>query len=283
MTSPLLYDTHMHTPLCKHAVGAPTEYAEVAERKGFKGIIFTCHSPMPNDAWSPHVRMRVDQFDEYLGMIADARAAWAGRVDVRLGIESDYAPGFESWLTELHGRAEFDYLLGSVHPQMREYQQAYYHNDAVAFYKTYYDHLAMAAETGLFNCISHPDLVKTVFPKQWNLNAVLDHIRGALDRIAMTGVAMELNTSGVNKPLAEMHPSDTILAEMCVRNIPVVIGSDSHEPKRIGADFDRAFDMLTAAGYKTVNFFLGQARQAVGIEAARMSLNLSAGGVGKRK
>ena len=31
---PLLYQTHMHTPLCHHAVGLPEDYAAVAfERK----------------------------------------------------------------------------------------------------------------------------------------------------------------------------------------------------------------------------------------------------------
>ena len=27
---PLYYDSHMHTPLCKHAHGEPEEYAETA-------------------------------------------------------------------------------------------------------------------------------------------------------------------------------------------------------------------------------------------------------------
>ena len=44
----MLYETHMHTPLCKHAAGEPEDYAEVAQRRGLKGIIVTCHNPAPD-------------------------------------------------------------------------------------------------------------------------------------------------------------------------------------------------------------------------------------------
>ena len=42
---PLLYEMHMHTPLCKHAQGAPEEYAAVAQQRGLQGIVVTCHNP----------------------------------------------------------------------------------------------------------------------------------------------------------------------------------------------------------------------------------------------
>ena len=120
-SEPILYETHMHTPLCKHARGEPEEYAAVAEQRGLKGIIVTCHNPT-NNGWSPQFRMSLDQFDEYVGLVVRARQAWAGRVDVRLGMESDFAPGMEPWLEKLHGMADFHYILGSVHPQMQVYQ-----------------------------------------------------------------------------------------------------------------------------------------------------------------
>lgn len=51
----------MHTPLCKHAIGEPEEYAETAIQRGLKGIIFTCHSPMP-DGWWSQVRMDISSW-----------------------------------------------------------------------------------------------------------------------------------------------------------------------------------------------------------------------------
>ena len=39
----------MHTPLCGHAEGEPTEYAAQAARVGLTEIGFTEHAPMPGD------------------------------------------------------------------------------------------------------------------------------------------------------------------------------------------------------------------------------------------
>ena len=88
----------------------------------------------------------------------------------------------------------------------------------------------------------------------------LDAIRRVLDRIARSGVAMELNTSGVNKPYPEMNPGREILDEMALRGIPVVLGSDAHDAWRVAADFDKALDLLLEVGYDCVSYFLDRQR-----------------------
>lgn len=255
-----MYDSHMHTTLCKHARGAPADYATEAEKKGLRGITFTCHSPMPF-GWNPAVRMSINQLPQYVEMIECTREDFAGRVDVRLGLESDFMPGMETWLDDLHKKADFSYILGSVHPQTQEYQAIYLEGTSrLAYENSYFKNLASAAESGLFDCLSHPDIVKIVHPKQYQVSDHLDTIRRALDRIARTGVAMELNTSGVNKPYPEMNPGMEILREMASRNIPVVLGSDSHDAYRVGADFDKALDKLESVGYESVSYFLDRCR-----------------------
>jgi histidinol-phosphatase (PHP family) len=265
----------MHTPLCKHAIGQPEEYAARAEKRRLKGIIVTCHNPTVEN-WGAQYRMRLDQFEEYLALVERAHQAWAGRVDVRLGLESDYAPGMETWLEKLHSRAEFHYILGSVHPDLPEYKARYFKGDVVAFQKSYFEHLALAAETGLFDTLSHPDLVKNTYPQDWQLERLLDHLRACLDRIAVAGTAMELNTSGLHKAIREMNPGLAILREMRQRNIPVVIGADAHKPERVAADFEDALGLLQEAGYNHVSFFLNRQRHDVEISLALSSLWQSA-------
>ena len=271
MPAPLLYETHMHTPLCKHADGLPGEYAAVAEQRGLKGIIVTCHSPMPDD-FSIAVRMEPEQFGEYVSLVEAARREWEGRVDVRLGLESDYFPGMEGWLEELHGRETFHYILGSVHPQIREYTARFFKGDWPQFHRQYYRHLADAAETGLFDSLSHPDIVKNQGTDFWDVKALLPEIQKALDRIAKTGVAMELNTSGVNKKVPEMNPGREILREIRLRGIPVVVGADAHEPGRTGDGFARALAILQEEGFSTVNYFLDRRRVEIPLADALASL-----------
>lgn len=269
--APVLYESHCHTPLCRHATGLPADYARVAEKRGLKGIIFTDHCPLP-DGISAGLRMAPDQFDHYVQLIADVRAQFTGVLDVRLGLESDYYPGVEPWLEQLHARAPLQYVLGSVHTHIKEYRDRYLHGDWLEFQQTYFDHLAAAAESGLFDCLAHPDLVKNERPAEWHFSRIEPAIERALDRIARTGVAMELNTSGVNKSFPEMNPGLAMLRLMQARAIPVVLGADAHRPERVGDGYIIALRMLRSVGYTDVSYFLERKRHTVPMERALASL-----------
>jgi len=267
----LYFDSHMHTPLCKHADGHPREYVARGVNAGLRGVIFTCHSPMP-DRFSHAVRMAPEQFEEYLDLIAAGADSAPENFEVRLGMESDFFPGMEGWLEQLHARAEFDYILGSVHWHIPEYRAAFFNGDVVALEKQYFAHLAESAETGLFDSLAHPDLVKNAAPDEWDFSARRDDIATALDRIAATGVAMELNTSGINKVYPEMNPGPDMLAMMLERDIPIVVGSDSHVPTRVGDGFVTALRTLHDIGYRQVGVFKKRQRRDIDIGAALASL-----------
>lgn len=138
--------------------------------------------------------------------------------------------------------------------------------------RTYFKLLAQSAETGLFDSLAHPDLIKNVTSKSWHPEAIMDDVRTALDRIAKTGVAMELNTSGVNKTIAEMNPFPSMLREMRARNIPVTLGADAHEPGRVADGYKNALQLLAECGYSHVHFFLDRKPQSVPIDIALESL-----------
>ncbi|MCY4064242.1 MAG: histidinol-phosphatase HisJ family protein [Chloroflexi bacterium] len=268
---PNLYDSHMHTPLCKHARGPLSAYADRAEQKGLRGITFTCHSPMP-DGWDAGLRMTLAQLPQYVDMVERTREEFAGRVDVRLGLESDYFPGMEGWIADVHSRADFSYILGSVHALTKEFKARYLDGATrLEYEKSYFENLAKAAETGLYDCLSHPDIVKIAHPKQYDVADHLDTIRRVLDRIAAAGIAMELNTSGLNKSYPEMNPGMVMLTEMALREIPVVLGSDSHDAYRVGAGFDKALDNLRDAGYDRVSYFLIRERHELAISEVYLS------------
>jgi histidinol-phosphatase (PHP family) len=267
----LVYEMHAHTPLCKHALGEPEEYAQVAWERGMKGIVITCHSPLP-EGISSAVRMDEGQLPDYQEMVLRAQAAWQGRVDVRMGMESDYFPGTESYIERLHGRMNFHHVLGSVHPHIKEYRLRYDQGDWSAFHRQYFLSLAEAAETGLFDTLAHPDIVKNLGSAEWNLDRLWPDILRCLDRIAQTGVAMELNTSGLNKVFPEMNPGIRMLAAMFERSIPVVVGADAHVPQRVGDGFLQAYQILEEVGYREVSYFLERKQKRLSIKEAANSL-----------
>jgi len=269
MSTPVLFESHCHTPLCKHAVGAPTEYARVALERGLKGINITCHGPTPRE-WG-HCMAQSD-WPHYLEIVEEARAEYEGQIEVKTGVECDFLPSLVPYWREWLPRQTLSHVLGSVHPQVPDYRAEFWRGDALAYQKIYFKHLADAAETGLFDTLSHPDLVKNSTAQEWDVKRLMSHICRQLDRIQKTGVAMELNTSGLLKRIPEMNPAPAILNEISARGIPIVLGADAHVPERVADRFEEALGILARCGFSHVSFFVDRARRDVPIETARCSL-----------
>ena len=91
----------------------------------------------------------------------------AGRIDVRLGLEADYAEGHEEELARWLARADWDLVLGSVHwvaggwiDDPATSPARFAREGAEPLYDEYYRLLAKAARTGLFDVLTHFDLPK---------------------------------------------------------------------------------------------------------------------------
>jgi histidinol-phosphatase (PHP family) len=222
--------------------------------------------------------MDADQLPCYVDLVAQTRDIWRGRIDVRLGLECDYFPGYEGWLEQQLQEYDFEYVLGSIHPHTEEYVQRYWKGDVSEYFRTYFALLADAAETGLFDCLSHPDIIKNELPSEWSPDLMMDDVRRALDRIAGCEVALELNTSGADKLVPEMNPFPEMLVEMRLRDIPVTVGSDAHQPQRVGERFDEALALLAECGYQHVSHYIKRQRHDVLITAAQRTLRTTVPG-----
>jgi histidinol-phosphatase (PHP family) len=67
--------------------------------------------------------------------------------------------------------------------------------------------------------------------------------------IAEAGMGIEINTSGLNKPVGEIYPSSLIVSMAFERDIPICFGSDSHRPEDVGCGFDLALELARKNGY----------------------------------
>src|ERR1051325_4746103 len=65
-------DYHMHTPLCRHASGEPTELAAQAVHLGLTEIGFSEHNPMIRDDWDEWHMLQAD-LDTYVEKVQQAR------------------------------------------------------------------------------------------------------------------------------------------------------------------------------------------------------------------
>ncbi len=209
----------------------------------------------------------------YVDMIDEVREQYKGRLEIGTGLECDYLPELEPWIAQIRERRSWSHFLGSVHPQTGEYKATYALGIPTENIKRYFLLLAKSAESGFFDTLGHPDLIKNEYPEIWKIDSFLTTICNTLDRIATTGVAMEMNTSGWNKAIQEVNPGPVILKEMAKRNIPVVLGADAHRPTRVGDRFLEGLEILEVAGYKEVGVQEIGKRRMIPIEAAKKSLS----------
>ena len=101
--------------------------------------------------------------------------------------------------------------------------------------------------------MAHPDLVK----KFGHIPAgdLLPYYQEALDAIEASKMAIEVSTAGLRKEVAEIYPSVQFLKEAFRRKIPVLISSDSHAPKEVGYEFQKALSLVKEIGYRELTAF----------------------------
>jgi histidinol-phosphatase (PHP family) len=253
--TPPLFDSHLHTPLCGHATGHPREYAQAALDAGLSGLCFTDHMPMPVWYDAPW-RMRLEQLPEYVDTVRAVQAEYSGRLEVRLGLEADFHPGTERFVGRVLKAHDWDYVIGSVHYlgawgfDNPEFVAEYAERDLEGLYRQYYALVEGAARSGLFDSVGHLDLPKKFGHRDPDQTAALR----ALDVIADCGLALDFNTAGWRKPVAEAYPSPELVREAAGRGIPFVLGSDAHAPGEVGFRFGDARAQIGAAGGRVVTF-----------------------------
>ncbi|GGJ25825.1 histidinol-phosphatase HisJ [Deinococcus roseus] len=251
----MLFDSHMHTPLCKHASGTPMEYAQAALEAGLTGITFTDHMPMPEWYDAPW-RMHLSELDRYVEWVQEAQQAFAGKLDIRLGLEGDYHPGTTRFVEKVLQRYPWDYVIGSIHYlgawgfDNPEFASEYDNRDLRELYQQYYQLTTQAAQSGLFDSIGHLDLPKKFRHIQPDLTLAFE----TLDAVAATGMALDYNTAGYRKPIQEAYPSHDLVTEAVKRGIPFVLGSDAHKPSEVGHRFAEAVRDLEGMGGRVVSF-----------------------------
>jgi histidinol-phosphatase (PHP family) len=259
-------DYHMHTPLCKHASGEPTDYARRALEVGLKEIGFSDHSPMQRDDFDDW-RMRNDQLGEYVQGVRQTQRDFP-QLAIRLALEVDYLPGHEGWIRDLAARHPWDYFIGSVHYVSDDWAvdnpyklSEWTNRDPFEVWSVYFDRLTQAAQTGLFDIIGHADL-----PKKFGHRPTRDCtplFARFLDAAKRHGCAVELNTAGLRKDCREIYPSRAFLQLAFNKGVPITFGSDAHAPEEVGMDFTAAVALARSVGYEHTCRFTRRQRSFV--------------------
>jgi len=251
-------DYHMHTPLCGHASGEPEEYAKRAIEVGLKEIGFSDHAPMVH-LDDPTVTMSSSQLPDYYKMIEEVQSRFKDQLRIKLAIEADFVPGYEEKTKAILNDYDFDYVIGSVHyigdwgfDNLHD-QELWNKKDVNSVYREYFEILRKSAQTGLYDIMGHVDLVKKFGHRA--TEDLTDEIEKTAECFKAAGVVIDVNTSGLRKPVGEIYPSLALLKIFAKVGVPITFGSDAHRPEEVGSGYDEALALVKEAGYKEYALF----------------------------
>ncbi len=266
----MLVDYHTHHNRCGHAEGTLEQYIQQAIKLGYDQIGLSDHMPLIHvkpEEYYPEMAMPADELPKYVEECLALKEKYRDQIDVKVGLEADYIEGYEEEIERYVTQYPWDYVIGSVHFlgewDVTDYRQV--HNwegkDILEVYKQYYDAVQKAARTGFYDYIGHVDVIKRFgyAPKEdvWDLE------RETLDVIKAHDGAIELNASGLRMPAKEMFPSRRMLEYCLQQQIPLTVGSDAHQPERVGQYLDQARALLREIGFTELAVFDRRRRMMV--------------------
>ncbi|MDR0500007.1 MAG: histidinol-phosphatase HisJ family protein [Coriobacteriales bacterium] len=257
-------DCHTHTYLSNHGTGTVNEVVAAACAQGLTTIAITEHLPLPKSVNTDgSFAMDADKLGFYLQEVEAARAAYP-QIEVICGTEVDWREGAEDYILNLlasHG-SPFELVLGSVH-MLSEADGSHWEFDHPDFisgweecgeeqvWQRYFELWRDAVRSVVpFQLMTHPDLPKKLgFKPKFDARELY---QAMATEAAKAGVMVEVNTSGLHKPVRELYPTQALLEAFCAAKVDCTVSSDAHCPADVGRDLDKGYHAMMLAGYTHV-------------------------------
>lgn len=224
---------HTHCYLCHHANGEIEDYIKEAVERGYDVIGMSDHGPLTNP---PFPRMTKEEFEEkYLKVIDELKIKYQDKIKILKGVEIEYV---EDDLDLLYYQAsKLDYLILGCHyyvsKDLNRDKSAYAintHEKLESFVKV----IEKALETNLFRILAHPDIFMVSYGKQDEFS--LKMCQRIIDACKKHDVLIELNANGLRSEAHNKYPNREFFELVKKNNMPVIIGSDCHNPSELEDD-----------------------------------------------
>jgi len=267
-----LMEYHLHTAVTLDGRMNEIEACERAQSLGIHEIAFTNHVMLNQ----PDYTVTPAAFINHWHKIQDCQARYPG-LNIRIGLEMDYYLNREEEIahllqsyTDLIGRP-LDFIFGSIH----EIDGIFFSNkhrapgffkdrDLLSLYQAYFELATLAVNSGLFDVIAHPDLIKKYtydLTPPLLFKAYEDFVAPFLEALIKNGVGLEVNTRGLKLALGQVYPSVELLQSYLARTKaqgiePIItLGSDAHKADDIGLKISETVDWLSSLGVKKLTCF----------------------------
>jgi len=255
--NPRFADLHIHTFYSRDSNLTISQIVKKALKKGLKTIGISDHNPYSFNF--QHCGIHLNKLQERFDYIKKGQEKYKNKIKILNGLEMDYFPNQEKWIDKILNFHP-DYTLGSIHfvgkdenkipwpvdmslKEIKSGLKKYFDNDIKKLCQKYYSLIQQMARLQKFDIVGHFDLIK-----KFNKNSCLfsdkeswyqNLVEETLNIIAKSKMYLEINTSGFSYPVKEQYPANWIIKKCQKKNIPLVLGSDSHKQTHIARHFDQ--------------------------------------------
>jgi len=263
-------DYHIHTPLCNHAKGSMEACIKQAVSIGLLEICFLDHLTirLEKDPKS----MSPEEIPLYSNAVKSLKDQYSEKIAVKAGLEVDFNPSNMTTAQKIVDTFDFDVVASSVHflndldVVSHNAAAGYARMDSDDLYARYLDALYQMCRYDSFDLICHLDLVKKFGRRaSRDFRAEIDAI---LSLIRDKGYVVEVNTSGLDHPIGEIYPSESLLKTCQEKGIPVTLSSDAHNPQSVGGHRTEGIAAVLKAGYTTLTGFSRRVAYSILIDAS---------------
>lgn len=191
---------HVHTSRCKHAsADEDYEYVEAAMKLGAKRIVFTDHSPFPNNPFTN--RMDIEQLPEYIDSMKKLKKEYVKGIEVLAGLEMEYLPSFQKFYKEMYAlyqAKDLDLLiLGQHFFEKEDGSYSFLDEDKTEEYKGLSKAMIEGTDTGIFQVIAHPDRVFRNY--KGNVSEQINAFYNIIHAAMKNNLALEKNYSSMRR------------------------------------------------------------------------------------
>ncbi|MBE7042628.1 MAG: histidinol-phosphatase HisJ family protein [Ruminococcaceae bacterium] len=236
----MFFDSHVHTNFSQDSKVPMEEQCEKAKELGLKGISFTDHCDFSTKFdWS-----RIE------GSVRRAKELQEGySFPILCGVELGDCINSEQ-NKKIH-RLPFDIVLGSVHTGLTFRQLGFsdfvhsdclqYLNDSQVeqFLFQYYENVLALVQNGDIDVLTHLTLLLRYLNGRYHRNVTLDNNADQIEKILKIvierGIALEINTSGVETEWGHLLPDKEWLElYFSLGGRRITLGSDAHRLETLG-------------------------------------------------
>jgi len=172
-------------------------------------------------------------------------------------LEIEYIPGREEEIKRIIQLNPYDYIIGSVHFiegwafDHPDYKDEFKKRDIDEVYAAYFNLVEKAVASGLFDIVGHIDLIK-IWGHRPRKRSTVYYVKKILDIIKDSGMVIEINSSGLRKPVREVYPAQDVIEMMALMNIPITFASDAHHPDQVGENIEDLAILAVNSGYRHI-------------------------------